>query len=386
MIKKKTLIIFFILNMLNLTKSLEEIKKQAEHFKNVFEKDYVAVFFYNKKNSKNFLFLKEIINEIEKEYYLEKKVIYLELIDYENIPFFKNHFKLEEKSYFQIFIKNQRRNFEKFDNLLKKGDKNLIKKEILEFLKFYIENIVNEINEFENLLKIIKANKIISIYLGEPNNNFYKFYILAQKNIDYNFFYSHDKNLKNKVFDYFSEINNLEDNFLILRDDFLIDEFDNKKLVFFSDFKNDFKLKRFFNSEIHPKLRINKYHEKNIEDLFWKNQMIFIYFENEKNSQKEIFLKSIKKIKKEFIFTYINLEKKESSSYLQLLMENGIRFKKGNIFILSILPSLNLNLELFKNDFNEKSIVNFANQFLEKYPYLYLGEDFAKDVPREEEL
>lgn len=387
MIKKNTLIIFFILNLINLSKELEEIKNQEEHFKNIFSKDYLVAFLYNKKTFENFSFLKEIIDEIKNDYYLEKKMINLELIDFGDLPFFKNHFKLEEKSYFQIFIKNQRRNFDKFDNLLKKGDKKLIKKEILEFLKFYLDNIINEIRDFENLLKILKAKKIISIYLGEPNNHFYKYYTLAQKNLDYNFFFSHEKKIKKKIFEYFSKIENSNDNFVILRDDTLIDEFDNQKLVYFSDFKNDFRIKRFFNSEIHPKLRLNNYHKTNIPDLYLKNQMIFIFFENEKEEEKKKkFLNSIKKMPKEFIFTYINLDKKESSSYLQLLMENGVRFNKGNLFIFSILPSLNINIEQFKGDFNENSIIEFGKNFLDKYPYLYLGEKFVNQLNRGEEL
>ncbi len=67
------------------------------------------------------------------------------------------------------------------------------------------------------------------------------------------------------------------DVFLLLRSEDLLNEFDDEKMVKFYNFKSNFELKRFFEFEKHPKMRLCDYNKINVEELFFKRHHMLVY-------------------------------------------------------------------------------------------------------------
>ncbi len=75
--------------------------------------------------------------------------------------------------------------------------------------------------------------------------------------MDFRFYYSHDEELRNQVVSKFSYLGETPkgDTIAILRHQSLVDEFDPAELVFYSQFDNQPRLRKFIEFERYPKMR-----------------------------------------------------------------------------------------------------------------------------------
>ena len=84
----------------------------------------------------------------------------------------------------------------------------------------------------------MNENKIISVYLGNQDKNYEKYYKLAKKNLDFTFLYSFSADMKKKLFSVYSFDGSepSDDVMVILRHKSLINEYDPFEIVQFTNF------------------------------------------------------------------------------------------------------------------------------------------------------
>ena len=362
-------IIFLIITIKTISSSIIHlIKEKEEHFINVYSEKYIIALFYNKNSCEDVDFLNEIINNLIKNDYIKEKSILIEKIDYGNISFFENHYELEKKTHFELFIRNKRNIFNDFDILFKERNLEKILNGITNFLKDKIERVAIEINNLSDLLRLIKKNKLIGLYLGEKNYNYDKFINLAQQHHDFKFFFNFNKKTKKKIFYFLSEKKFSEkDVFLILRDNSLLNDFDEEEIIKYEfKKKSGLDLEFFFEMEKNPKLRLEN-HKENIKKIFSKKNVAMVFLISSKTNKENIniFKKSIKKLPKKFIFTYVSIEKDEAIGYIQLFLMNGISYEQDSLYLIYSLSRNKLQIDKMTDSFNEKNIVKFANTFLD---------------------
>lgn len=372
MFKKKIVFKFLILLFLIALKSSlktewEEIDKETGFFPRLPSQNFNLVIFTNGSSEK-------IINELknfEKEELLINEKVDLIFIDIVKTPFYKKFYDLvDDKNFLYFFIGNNLSIFENFDHLV---NKNNFYEKTYEFVSETINSVLKKIDNFDLLEKEIKEKNIIGIYLGD-SDDFEIFQNFSTKNFGFSFFYSFDKELKQKIFKKYSpsKIIPEKNSFIIIRSEKLINEFDNKKLVIFTDLKKEYYLKQFFNFEKKPKFQNCQSSNKIIDSIFYNSEVLLLQINSKIENSLKIkeFEKAIKKLPKKLNFSICNIEDENTNHYLQLFLRSGVSFNPEMVYIIYISPSRNVKILQFA-DLVDYKIVDFVHEFYRRNYFLF---------------
>lgn len=370
-------IIFFLFSFSNQNQiKWEEFKSQNGFFPRLYNKTYVIVLFLNNKSCpecKDSILKK--LKFFEKEEEIIKNNIDLIFIDTHKVEFFKNHYDLEEKNYFFFFIGKRLVKFNDFNNNIKNNN---LDQNCLNFIKDNLNKVLKKIEGIDNLFKELKEKKIMGIYLGEENKNFFKYKVLTKANFGFYFYYSFDKQFKQ---DLLKKENKEKDLFLMLRDKENINEFDPYSIKFFEKFESTHKLKQFFEFEKNNKLRECSEANKIVQDLFLKNHVLILYLkdgENKKNM--ESFKNGIKMLPKIFSFSYCDIKDENVNNFLKLFLMKNEVFNSEMIYIINVTPGRKIQIKGLNRELNDKNIFDFALDFHKKNRYYF------EDVFKENEI
>ena len=170
-------------------------------------------------------------------------------------------------------------NFEDYMNTNELYDKSL------SFLNNVINNVNKEIVSLNELQEIIEDKGIVGLYLGKENKNYMRYYDLAIRNYNFDFYMSFDESLKEEILKNYN-VTADKDVFLVLRSKENIDHYDKNQAVPFTEFHSEILLKKFFEFERYPKLRDCTWNRQNVEELFFKRHFMMLYISgDEDNSQ-----------------------------------------------------------------------------------------------------
>lgn len=377
-LKKKIMFLIFLFSSINANQAKwEEFNSQDGFFHRLYNKNFVIVLFLKNNNScencenpilKSLKFFEEekdiINNEID--------LIY---IDVDKVNFFKSHYDLEDKNYFCFFIGKKLIKFEDFNQQIGKESLGFSS---LSFIKDNLNKVLKKIDSVQNLFQELKKKKILGIYLGEENNNFFKYKVLTKANFGFYFYYSFDKKLKKELL---KNENKEKDLFLMLRDDDILNEFDPYSIKFFERFDSNYELKRFFEFEKNNKLRKCSEANKIVEDLFLKNHVLLLYLTDEKNKKNmEGFKAGVKMLPKIFSFSYCNIEDENVNNFLKLFVMNNEAFKSEMVYIINVSPARKIQIKSLNKELNGKNIFDFSLDFHKRNKYYF------EDVFKENEI
>lgn len=95
----------------------------------------------------------------------------------------------------------------------------------LSFLNNVINNVNKEIVSLNELQEIIEDKGIVGLYLGKENKNYMRYYDLAIRNYNFDFYMSFDESLKEEILKNYN-VTADKDVFLVLRSKENIDHYD----------------------------------------------------------------------------------------------------------------------------------------------------------------
>jgi hypothetical protein len=374
----KTLTIWVLILLLKVSYSsidqIQTIEIHDAHFVNVYSNKNVAVFFFDEEQCKDFEMLSKIIKRLSEKKVVTENSIIIEMIDLKKNPFFLSHYELDNKTHFELFINNKRYVFDSFDQLFQKESFENILNSIENFLQNKLQKNVVGIESFEDIFYHLKKKGILGIYLGSENESWKMVKKLADMNHEFLFLFTFNNDIIKKIKEYYEVNSDSNDIFAFLRSEENLDEFDNKKMVTFDRFSNFLKLNFFFKMEKYPKLRINEFHSDNIKRIYSENEVVILYITSLKTDSEnlDIFRNSVKKISKNYIFSYLFLEDSQDLGvYMNMFRMNNTSLESESVYLLFLSPNRKFTIQKMDNQFKEENIVRFANDFLSKNPFMF---------------
>lgn len=385
MVKGKNLLILII--SINLIDSKiaewEEIVKQDGFFSRLLDQNFVLVLSSTENNQKKIL---RDLDNLQNRDFVKENNVDLVFLDSNKTSFFKKHYDLETDTNLFFFTRNQLVVLENFQNL--SSEENILET-VSDFVEKNIKSVSIQLKNLDQVENLVENKKMIGIYLGAKNENYNSFYNLAIDNIDFNFYFSSDEELKEKIYKRYSlEDTPKNDTFVILRHQELITDFDQEELVSFDKLSSDFEIDQFFKYERYPKLRDCSFNSLNVDNLFLKREkmLLFITDENDDNEEKNnnIFYESLKMLPKRLIYSKCDIQNDNMNHYLTIFMRGGHIMEPNKIYIVYASLSNKIKVTIFDKDFNTRNITNFVFEFYQKNRSQF--EEVKQEEFKEEEI
>lgn len=227
---------------------------------------------------------------------LLQKGVEVELVNLGEAEGFPDFFQNGRDCQAVFYIHGQASEMLQFDDWVNRGED--LEQQVTQFINAQLSSASTPFSTVEVLLERLERKKVGGVYLGPPDERFRQFLLLAEQNLEFPFFHSHDPQLAEEVFGHFHSHWDRKAVFLIVRDSSLVDQFDSSPLVPLNNFAE---LPSFFEMERLPKMRTAELIDECIRQFLWMDQILLVYLDGDSSSN-EKFEELVSALPKQFVF------------------------------------------------------------------------------------
>ena len=311
------------------------------------------------------------LKKLIKEPYVIGRDIKLVWVNTTKRPFIKNHYDLEDKNYFFLFIQgNMARKFEGFNEIIHQDD---LYETCMKFVKDNINPLTIELEDIDQFKIRMKNEKLICVYFGNDSDNYRKYFnfILAELQLNkHKFYISFDKSLRDlisKKYNFINEENKNKDMVVFFRDESLLNKFDTKKAVVYTDFYSSFQMRKKYEVERFPKMRDCDNLDTTLFPVIHLLHPVLIYLRGKEKNEENLksFEEAVMILKKRLIFTVCDYTNKETwDIYETYLFKRRLPNFNGGEIIIFVYKNLNDPSKsishIMQNPINVDNIIEFA--------------------------
>lgn len=367
------LILLFTINHIASAIEIHNPETQDDYFTLLWSKEHIAVGYYDSKVTKNSLkLMKTIFESFSSLQILEKWDFALIIVDLSKIEMLHNHYSMQSSSNFYYFIRKQLvkcPDFDiKFEESIETNNFELAKNQAQEFLFHEIDKIVQKLTDLEMFESQLEKEKIIGIFFGDVlDQNFALYEKWTALYHNFAFFYTFDEELKKSIFKAKTTLFQTSSPMLaIIRSDQLLTAFDEQKIVWTSDFKDEKRVSMFFEFERNPKLLDDSWGNNITHSMFFKDHRMLLYVSSDNSNEGlfNIYQQAVSILPKRMIYSYVNINSINIASYMQLFMLGKVAMQPEKIYVITVLPTRTVEVLDLREKINVQNILKFVNDYI----------------------
>lgn len=294
-------------------------------------------------------------------------------LDLNNNTLLKKTYKLDRKSNLLLFIKGRPVHMVDFhDNQIIHLQREMKNDEMIDKVKHFLLEKIHDINkqitDIDHFNELISQKRIIILYLGSKNKQFDIYNNIAQRNFTDDFYYSINLELRKAIFEMYDKLSLYEDDFVLaIRSEPQLDDFDTDIFKYIDFNREIMEIERFTDLERYPKYRSNLMADTNIHQLLHRDYQILLFVRSSPVNLYVLkkFKAAVKRLPKEIIFTYSDMNMFERSRYASYFKRNKVRLVPNYIYMLYMSKGKGIEVQSIEGGISDKLILKFVLQFYE---------------------
>ena len=330
--------------------------------------------------------------------YMERKEIPVMSVDMSVIPKVKSFYEFDQDTHLWLFVRNRAYKMENFNQVLSKGynDSNL--EDVYDWVKKTVDGLIVETDSADQLSNELKKHGVITVYLGDKNNNFDKFKSWVLQYSKDHLYCMFDKNQRNaflKKWDKQSlnKLSSAEDLIAVVWDDSKLNEFDSVNFTMMKDFDDEKDLNIFYLFETQPKIRKESSTSDNVFLMYQRHLPLFLYnYEEGPQSHKHLqeLNQALKVLPKRFVYDVFEHNSRRAIDYQHIMIQStGYKLMEPNsLYIVWLTHGTKPQIMKFEKKFEMNEIINWTFEFSEMFPRLFgnVKKEITSDNRLEEDL
>lgn len=361
-----------------------------DYYVELYENPIILVLFYESKESveltETMLTTATYMKNTE---FLDSRDIPVMIVDMSIIPKVKSFYDFETSNHLWLFVKNRAYKFENFEKNMKTSDSDSGISNTYDWVEKSVKSLIKEVDSFDNFRNELKANKVVTVYFGEKNENYklFKAWVLQfSKEALYAVF---DEKLKEELLNYYDknksyELTQKKDFIAVIWDKSQLNEIDSLGFKITEDFNDKKNLDLFYLFETRPKIRKNSSTSDNVFLMYQRQLPLFLfnYKEDNKSAYRLAeFNNALKILPKRFIYDVFEHESRRAIDYQHIMIQsnNYKLIEPNSIYIVWLSHGTKPQIMMFDKEFTTDEIVSWTFNFGKMFPHLFGNNNQEKE-------